>query len=337
MPEDVWAPLEAALPALREAIDGAHSIVCIAHMNADPDTLGSAVAMARALRAAGKDAHVAVPDPVPQTLSWMPGFNEINLNLPGRPDLVIAVDNGAVARFNNFQHYVRSTAWPVINLDHHESNERFGTLNVVLPQIIATGLLVHRLLTRLGLPIDEKAATALYAAIYADSGGFGFPGTDAATLAAASDLISRGADPVAVTTALNAMSRAQLGILAEAASRLQSSPDSRVVWTSVTQAMLQRTGARLDEAHGVVQWLARVKGAVVALCFEELDAGSTQVHVRTREGVSAIDLTAPLGGGGHARAAGARVAQPIAMVRRRVVADAMRRARSAQPPEAQLA
>ena len=51
---------------------------------------------------------------------------------------------------------------------------------------------------------------------------------------------------------------------------------------------------------------------------------ATKVSVRTTEGVDAVAITSPFGGGGHARAAGCTVDLPLDLARAAVLAECER-------------
>ena len=68
-------------------------------------------------------------------------------------------------------------AGELIVLDHHVSNDRYGTINVIDPDAAASGVLVRRLMRVLGLPLTHDAAVCLYAALVCDTGRFQYETT----------------------------------------------------------------------------------------------------------------------------------------------------------------
>ena len=164
-----------------------------AHKDADADSLGSALGFALSMRAMGRDVRVVVPSPLPRMLDYLPGFDTIAeerrrhrraLHVRLRHRRPVRRQAGADPRTDT-----------VVNIDHHVSNEGFGTINLIEATASATGQVVHRLLTTLGAPITADVATNLYAALFTDTGGFRHENTTEAALRLGADLVAAGADP----------------------------------------------------------------------------------------------------------------------------------------------
>ena len=85
------------------------------------------------------------------------------------------------------------------------------------------------------------------------------------------------------------------------------SADGRIVYTVLTQAMLDETGTQQHDADGVVEFMAQAKGADVTLLLRELGPSETRVSIRTTDAVDATSIAARFGGGGHRRRAGCTV------------------------------
>jgi phosphoesterase RecJ-like protein len=88
--------------------------------------------------------------------------------------------------------------------------------------------------------------------------------------------------------------------------------------------MLRHSGAEMEESEGIIDILQTLDTMLCAILFKEAEAGLTRVSVRTREGLEAHQLVAAFGGGGHRRAAGAEVREPLAQVEAAVLAEARR-------------
>jgi nanoRNase/pAp phosphatase (c-di-AMP/oligoRNAs hydrolase) len=152
------------------AIAGAQRVVAAGHLPLDGDGLGSALGLVHALRAAGREAVVLLGEEPPRNLRFLPGLDTAVRHpdpLPFQPDLFVALDGGGADRFRDM---LPTDGTPVLNLDHHVTNERFGTLDWVDPGSAATGLMVYELLCDLGLPIDLAAAECLYTTLVTDTG-----------------------------------------------------------------------------------------------------------------------------------------------------------------------
>ncbi|MGO8685974.1 MAG: DHH family phosphoesterase [Candidatus Dormibacteria bacterium] len=310
--------VDAAAPEIRRLIDQAGEIGCLAHKDADADSLGSALAFAEALREMGKRVHVVVPSPLPRALAHLPGFETI-VEEPPPLDLLFTFDCATVHRFGDRAGLVEQVAH-VVNVDHHRSNDGFGEINVVDPAASATGQVVHRLLQAMGCPISQETATNLYAALLTDTGGFRHENTTEAALRLGADLVALGADAGWVALkSYKSHSIPQLRLEGMATAAMRSESDGRLVWSEITSAMLEETGATMQEAEGVIDQLQTVAPMKIAVLFKQAAPDLTKISVRSRDEVDATDVCVPFGGGGHRRAAGAELRQPLEDARERVL------------------
>ncbi|HXZ98974.1 MAG TPA: tRNA pseudouridine(55) synthase TruB [Candidatus Binatia bacterium] len=286
-----FTSVDDAAQEIRRLIDGASEIGCLAHKDADADSLGSALAFAEALRDIGKSAHTIVPRPLPLLLRHLPDFDTI-VEDPPALDLLFTFDCATVHRFGDRAGLVETVA-RVVNVDHHLSNDGFGDVNLVDPKASATGQVVYQLLRALGCPISPNTATNLYAALLTDTGGFRHENTTEAALRLGADLVGDGADPGWVALkSYKSRSVPQLRLEGLAIARLRSEFGGRLIWSEVTRAMLEEAGATMEESEGVIDQLQTVEPLKIALLFKEAGPAMTKVSVRSRDEVDALDLRA---------------------------------------------
>lgn len=324
-----WPALSDVAGEIRAILDGAHDIVCLAHKDADADSLGSALAFAAVLREIGKAPHPVVPDPVPFTLDHLPGFDTLESD-PPRIDAIFTFDCATTGRFGEKAELLESGRHPVVNIDHHISNSGYGSVNLIQADASATGQVVVRLLRALDLPIPVDAATNLYAALLTDTGGFRHENTTEEALRLAADLVHLGADPAWVALkSYKSRSVSTLRLEALAVAGMQTECDGRLVWSEVTRAMLAESGAAWQQTDGVIDVLQTVDTMRMAVLFKELEPELTKLSVRTRGSADATALCIPFGGGGHRRAAGAELRLPLAVARDKVLRLAREQLRAA--------
>lgn len=299
-------------------IDRSADIGCLAHKDADADSLGSALGFAISMRLMGHRVHAMAPAPAPRLLSFLPGYDTIENGDP-HIDSLFTFDCASLARFGERRELVERTA-QVVNIDHHASSEQFGTINLVDARASATGQVVYGMLQQLDAPITPDVATNLYAALFTDTGGFRHENTTEDALRLGADLVRLGADPgwVALKT-YKSRSVPRMRLEALAVARLQSDLDGRLIWSEVTQSMLAEAGTGMDESEGVIDQLQSIDTMQVALLFKENSANETKISVRTRHPYDATDVCRPFGGGGHHRAAGAELALPLDAAREKVL------------------
>lgn len=313
-----------SLDLIYQAVRDHEAFLLVAHKDADADSLGSVLAFADYLGREGKQAFPWAPDPLPRGLAYLPGYQAVNQREAPADAVAIAFDAGSPSRFGNLRQRIDAAPLTVV-IDHHASNEGFGDICLVKPEVAATGVIVFEALRSWGAHISPEAATNLYAAIFTDTGGFRHDNTTGEVLQLGADLARLGADPAWVALQ-SYKSRPEttlrLHALAVAASTYEL--DSRLVWSEVTLEMLRRSGAEMEESEGIIDSLQSLDTMLCAVLFKEAEAELTRVSVRSRGPIEAHQLVAPFGGGGHRRAAGAEVRGTIAEVEKAVLTEARR-------------
>ncbi len=308
------------------ALRAARRITTICHENPDADTLGAATALRLVAERLGITAEVVSGDPVPPFLAFMPRVGEVR-TAPGlEPDVAVVVDGplertGSVAR-DCGDWLARAT---VINIDHHVSNTRDDALALVDPAAAATCEIVALLLPDLGVELDAELATCLLAGIVQDTHTFVHPNATPRTLRVAASLVEAGADLHAINRATYAdKPYATLALWGRMLAGMGERRAGRIVHAAMTLAMLDQTGAAPTAAEGFVDLLGITKAAMVNVLFKEQGPAEVRVSVRTVDPVDAVAITSVFGGGGHARAAGCTITEPLDVARDRVLAECER-------------
>ena len=320
----VWPRLEDVVDPIRRIVEDAAQITCLAHKDADADSLGSALGFAQALRARGRAIRVVVPEPLPRLLEYLPGFEMVETGGAPLGDTVFTFDCATLGRFGERRAEVER-AGTVVNIDHHLSNTAFGTINLVDATASATGQVIYRLLRELGAPISPAVATDLYAALFTDTGGFRHENTTEGSLRLAAALVAAGADPGWVALkSYKSRSLAQVRLEGMAVAQMHSEMDGRLLWSEVTAAMLAEAGADLQDSEGIIDTLQSIATMRIAILFKQHTADRSKISVRTRDPIDATEVCTPFGGGGHRRAAGAEFGDPLPVAERKVLEVARR-------------
>ena len=289
---------------------GANRIASLCHENADADTLGAAIAIALIAERLGKPYEIICPEPPALSYAFLPKFGEIVMEPTGLADVAVVCDAATLERIGQMASSHRDwlSRATIVNIDHHVTNLGFGTVNAVDSTAAATCQIIGELLPSLGIEADADLATALLAGIVRDSRGFADPSTSPATLRLAASLLEAGG-PLAVIYRfiLSEMPYNRMLLWGRLLHTLGQRQDGRIVYTALTQAMLDETGTEQSDADGMAEFMAQAQGADVTLLLRETEASSTRVSIRTSEAVDACDIARPFGGGGHVRRAGCTV------------------------------
>jgi phosphoesterase RecJ-like protein len=308
--------------AVVEALKGHRSFSVSTHVSPEGDALGSAIALALALRSAGKTADVVIKDPVPGFLDFLPyqGVVQRHNTLPQGYDVLAVVDCGDLARTGMFE-----AAPPpvklVVNIDHHVTNRGFGGLNWIVPDATASGTMVYELIRAWGLPISREIALCLYTTLLTETGSFHYSNTKPATLRMAADLLECGVDPAQVSQALyDRNSPGRLKLLGELLSGMERHASGKIAWVTVTQAIFRATGTTAEDTDEMVNYPRSLRGVEVAALFREVTPTQCKVSLRSQGRVNVANVAEQFGGGGHRNAAGATVQGDVASVKSRVIA-----------------
>lgn len=290
------------------AISGAGEVALACHVSPDGDALGSMLGLLHVLRAAGRSGVASFPSPfvVAPHYRELPGLDLMVKpdEFPAAPDVMVTFDCGSLSRLGDLEASARAASELVV-IDHHLSNTRYGTINVVEPHAPASAWVVLELVDELGLALDRDAAVCLYAALVCDTGRFQFDSTTPEVFAMARRLTEFDVPIASLSRTLFEEHRfAYLKLLGEALDRTQLDPELPFVWTVVTQEMLHRHDVTFDETEGLIDVVRRACEAEVACVLKEEPNGNVRVSLRSLGAVDVCRIAEANGGGGHRLAAG---------------------------------
>lgn len=300
----------------------ARRILILTHVEPDADAIGGMLGLGHALQALGKDIVMACQGPVPDRYARLPGVAGIAAQADGSFDLVISLDCSDSERLGAIY---RPERWgrnrvspPLLNIDHHISNTRFGSTNWVEPAAVATAEMVLELLDCLGVPIEAEIATCLLYGIVGDTMGLHTPNVTPQVLAKVIRLMQLGA-PLhqAISDLFQRKPLSLLAVWGQALSALHV--EGRLAWTLLSAQTRQACGYPSTDGLQLSSLLLEADGVDLSAVLAEDDAGRIDVSLRARNGVDVSGLAVELGGGGHASAAGARITGPLEEAAERVI------------------
>jgi phosphoesterase RecJ-like protein len=310
--------VESALDRAAAAIRGAKQVSLACHVSPDGDALGSMLALHHVLRAAGINSVASFSEPfvVAPHYRELPGLELLTPpdQFPREPGVLVTFDSGSLARLGDLEPPAKS-AGELVVIDHHVSNQRYGTINVIDPDAAASGVLVRRLIARLGLPMTRDAAVCLYAALVCDTGRFQYKSTTPAVFELARELSCFDLPiPELSRTLFEEHRFAYLQLLADALQHAVLVPDKQFVWTKVTQDDLARYDVTFDEVEGLIDVLRRTREAQVACVLKQAPDSTWRVSLRSLGTVDVRLIAERQGGGGHRFAAGFTSDEPAEAV-----------------------
>jgi phosphoesterase RecJ-like protein len=217
---------------------------------------------------------------------------------------MVTFDSGSLERLGDLEGPAKA-AGDLVVIDHHVSNQRYGSINVIDPDAAASGVLVRRLIDALGLPLTRDAAVCLYAALVCDTGRFQYQSTTPQVFDLARELASFDVPiPELSRTLFEEHRFAYLQLLADALHRARLVPEKAFVWTTVSQADLHTRDVSFDEVEGLIDILRRTREAEVACVLKQGPDSTWRVSLRSLGQVDVREIAERHGGGGHRFAAG---------------------------------
>lgn len=283
------------------------------HQNVDADSMSSVLALKLALEQNDIEAVVLVTDgEVPHSLEFLPNIDDVVLygvdELPVYDMLLMAdcSDRTRLAGFYRDDPSRVDGTTPIVNIDHHITNDKYGIVNIVEPKAASTTEVITDVLAVWGVVLTRDIAQCLLAGIYGDTLGLRTESTTARTMRTAADLVDAGGNPVPIVNALFRLKPKSSVCLWRAALR-NVQWTGQLIWTELTKAHFEECGAQKSEAEGMVNFLVGTEGSRAAALLYGNDQG-WRVSMRSMtEDVDVAAIAASFGGGGHPRAAGVQI------------------------------
>jgi len=323
MSESAPAPDNASLEQIGEALRNHQSFLLLSHIRPDADAIGSQIALGESLRAMGKTVRLVNEDGLPENLEFLPG-SELIESPPAEPvdcEVAIALDTATKPRLGDGALAAAANAKLWINIDHHKSNPRYGDLNFIDPTSPATGEILYDLIVALDLPMPDATRDSIYVAVSTDTGSFQYPSTTARTYEMAADLIRRGLDVGTINSrTYDEQPYRRLELMRSLLNTLERSDDGLVADWTMRDEVRHKLDLKPEDSEGLIDIIRGIRGVLVAVFFEELPDQRVRVSMRSKDArFDVCQVAQEFGGGGHALAAGIRMAGPIEEARAKVL------------------
>ncbi len=296
------------------------SVLITGHVRPDGDSLGCMIALARMLKSTGVTAVAACGKKGlggPQFLTGVKNLIPLKTAVRKRYDTVVTVDCGSLDRVPEQLHKIilKNT---VINIDHHQTNTRFGAYNKIDSKASSTAEMLWEMARKAHWEIDTTTAEALWVALITDTGRFAHDMTSPKTLRCAAELLKRGVRTSYINDQLYcSFSRINMELKRRAFRTLAISDNNIVASVALTGRDFEETGGTKADAEDIIEIPRSLIGNKVAIFYyESEDKSETRVSIRAREPLDATLLISDFDGGGHPRAAGCTIKEPLGTAKR---------------------
>lgn len=232
-------------------------------------------------------------------------------------DLLITVDTGDLVQIGKLYEENKAlfTNGPLLNIDHHASNGKFGTHNFLDYKVAATTQMITPLIQELEKEsgeqlIDEDVATLLLTGIITDTGSFQHSNTTPEAFEVAAELLDRGARQQEIIKHIfKTKSLATLKLWGRVLSKIKYEESSKLVYSTITLKDLEETGAKSDDNGGIIdELMSNAPAAEVVMLLKEKEPGFLSGSLRAPGQIADVsEIAGRIGGGGHKKAAGFRI------------------------------
>ena len=320
-------------PRFVEIVRRCRRFVLTTHVRPDGDALGSELAMAGILEALGKDVLVCNAFAVPPNLRFLdPGhkLKQLGVDVSAEQladyEVLIVLDTTAWAQLGEMGDVIRNTRAVKLVLDHHVSGDDLGAELFKDTDAEATGRLVVEAADQLGVKLTPEIARAAFVALTTDTGWFRFSSTTAETFRLAGRLVAAGAAPDQLYKQLYENdTHARLQLIGRALGHAQTELGGRLIHTWLDQSDFAATGALPSDSEDIINMMLSVGGTEAAVILVEQAGGGSKISLRSRCQVDCSRVAELFGGGGHKKAAGAFLDEPLESARTKIL-DAVRAA-----------
>jgi bifunctional oligoribonuclease and PAP phosphatase NrnA len=288
---------------LVQRIKQGQRFVIASHQRPDGDAIGSAMAMALALRALGKEATVVTDAIPPVFLQPFPEVPSIRI----APEVTETFDAALIMECSELSRTgVKGLDQsPVMNIDHHPGNTGYGAVNWVDESAAACGEMAFTLIDALGAPLTKDVATHVYLAVLTDTGSFHFSHLTPRTYEIARSCVAAGADPQWIArTHYDSNSLARVRIFGVVMNGMVIVDEGRVALLSITRQTMTDLSGTSDDLEGLINFPLTVKDIEAVAFFKEIGANDWRVSLRSKGTVDVGAIARWQGGGGHTNAAG---------------------------------
>ncbi|MCI0415225.1 bifunctional oligoribonuclease/PAP phosphatase NrnA [bacterium] len=315
--------------SIREIVQNNGRFLITTHVNADPDALGSEIALAEGLRALNKEVVIVNPTGISRHFSFLDPekrvqeYNKDEALANCAFDAVFIVDISRWERLGLLADPLRYCGKPKVCIDHHPYTGGFSDYHLVNVNACASAEIIFDLLNYLDIPLTKQIAESIYVSILADTGAFTFSNTNARTHQIVSALLSYGICPRTLYESLyQNHTPERLKFLGKVLGSLQFDCDQRLAYVTVSHTMLQENGMTPDDLEGFVDMPRNCRSVLLSILFAEVAPDDVKISLRSKGEFHSNKIALLFGGGGHSHASGIRLSGNLQSIEEMVLAEA---------------
>lgn len=307
------------------AIKKYNNFLITVHTSPEGDALGAQLGFYNLIKKLGKSATMINEDKLPYGYEFLPQ-NKLILSLDKKSkntqfDCLAVLDCADLKRTGDV-HKLNIDNKPVLNIDHHISNQNFGDANWVDSGASSCSEMIYKLYKKLRLPLDKDTALVLYTGIMTDTGSFRYSNTSSFTFKVVSELAKFGVNvPQVYNNTYGNVPVEDIKLLLKLLPKIEFYYQNKVAVFQIERKLFKGKKPCVDLADLALSFGRLVKDVeVVALFKENLGArDQVRVNLRSQGGVDVNKIASFFGGGGHKSAAGCTLAGEIKKIKKEVL------------------
>lgn len=317
----------------------ARSVALVSHYKADGDSIGSMLAIARAVLSRRQRAQVLLTGPVDENLLALVGDTphaRVESLPSSRPsddyDLIVVVDTGAWSQLETVSGWLRDHRDIVIGIDHHSHGDDVASMRIIDSTKASTTQMIVELMDVMGIEITggvHGIAEPLFVGLATDTGWFRHNNAGAEVFAVAARLLACGVDKTRLHQLIEESHRpARLGLVARALSSMTYAANGTIAIMSLGLVDFQETGGTVEDLTGMVNIPLAVASVQAAILLAQSEPTRTKMSFRSKSSSNPLDpdefidvneLAQCFGGGGHVHAAGARLNMDLSSAKQTIL------------------
>jgi phosphoesterase RecJ-like protein len=303
------------------------------HKNIDGDAIGSELALYFVLKKLNKKPVIINQDKIPRIYNFLPGSHKVYYMENNNVD-VKNIDVGIIVDCSNFEridetYKIFKNIKNIINIDHHNSNKKFGKLNYIDSSASSVGEIIYDLIKFINFDLlDKNISTCLYTAIITDTGSFKYSNVSSKTFSIASILASKGINTNLIANNIyNRNTFAGLKLLGEALLTLETDESNYISWLTITRNILKTTKANDEEIEGIIDIARTLENTEISILFRETKDNKIKVSFRSKGNFNVDEFARNFNGGGHPNSSGCLCSGEITEVKNKILSELFKKIR----------
>lgn len=280
------------------------TVIIHRHSSPDGDAIGSQVGLAEIIRTNFPKKKVYIVGDEPKRFSFVEGSApQVIPDETYKNALAIVLDTSAKFMISDSRY---TLAADTLRFDHHIFCEPICNLDVVDTSYESCCGLITDFARMTDLVVNDKAATALFVGMVTDSGRFRYDSTTSQTYSLAAFLMARKIDTTAIYAELYADDFKMIRLRAAFTLKIQFTPQNTAYIMTNKEEVAECGVDANTVSRAMVGTMSDIKGVDIWANFTQTENG-VLCELRSKK-YNINPIATKYGGGGHAKASGATVA-----------------------------